>query len=182
MANWPAIGILTAAEVAVFLGATKGCFTAQARIDRERDSDIRAAVAGYEAGEVVPALAALIEQVESLRAPGEALVDTVNRADVDAMLREAVTASIRSRTPRERERALVHRYTALGVSLLVAHLAAPIALYNVLTEGYNLPNTAVLVASTSAVFTLGAAAAAASFVGLGERALTRAIRGGKDAA
>lgn len=182
MANWPAIAILSTAEAAVFFGATARSFTAQARLDRERDNDIRAAIAGYEAGEVVPALAALIEEVETLRAPGEALVDTLNRADVDIMLGEAVKASVRSRTPRARERALVHRYTGLAVSLLVAQLAAPVALYNVLTEGYNLPKTAVLIAATSAVFTLAAAVAAAILVVFGERALTRAIREGKDAA
>lgn len=166
----------------MFFGATARSFTAQARLDRERDGDIRAAVAGYEAGEVVPALAALIEQVDALRSPGEALVNTLSRADVDTMLGEAVTASIRSRTPRARERALVHRWTALGVCLLVAQLAAPIALYNVLTEGYNLPDTVVLIAATSAVFTIAAAVTAAILVALGELSLARAIREGKDAA
>lgn len=182
MANWPAIGILSAAEVAVFFAATARSFTAQARIDRERDNDIRAAVAGYESGEVVPALATLIEEVQALQAPGEALADTLNRADLDDMFGASVHASIRSQTPRERERALVHRYTGLGASLLIAQLAAPVALYNVLTEGYNLPDTVVLIAATSFVFTAGAAVAAAVLVALGELTLARAIREGKDAA
>lgn len=166
----------------MFFAATVRSLTAQARLDRERDNDIRAAVAGYEAGEVVPALAELIEEVERLRGDGETLVDTLNRADVDALFGAAVKASIRSQSPRDRERALVHRYTALGGFLLIAQLTAPVALYNVLTKGYNLPDTVVLAAAATFASTGIAALVAAILVAIGEIGLARSIRKGKDAA
>jgi hypothetical protein len=180
--NWAAIGIVAGAELTVLFAGTLRCFTARARLDRDRDSDIRGAIAGYEAGQVIPALAELVSNVIEVKGEDETLEEALGRADTGGAFDRAVDAAIRSRIPRNREKALIQRYTALGVSLVACHLAGPIALYSWLTAGYNLPRTAVTAAI--AIFAVGAAAVLllAVAVGLGEAALARAIREGKDAA
>jgi hypothetical protein len=183
MTSWPAIGIVAGAEVAVFLGPTIRSFTAQARIDRERDGDIRAAIAGYETGLVIPALADLVEEVNEVRREDESISDALNRAEGTARKFEAaVDASIRSQSPRTWERSLVHRHLGCGACLLAAQIAGPVALYNVVTDGYNLSQTIVIVATV--IFSIGVlgALALAILVVLGDNALTRAIREGRDAA
>ncbi|HZQ80746.1 MAG TPA: hypothetical protein VFB25_02085 [Gaiellaceae bacterium] len=180
--SWPAIGIVAAAEAAVFFGATVKAFNAESRIDRERDDDIRAAVAGYESGLVLPALTRLVEQVIEVRRPGESVEDALSREDVNRHFVAAVDASVRSRTPRERQAALVHRNNWLTICLVAMHVAGPLSLYNVLTGGYNLPHLVVVVAAV--VFCLGTTGAlvTATMVSMGERALAKAIGEGKDAA
>jgi hypothetical protein len=184
--NWAAIGIIAGAELTVLFAGTLRCFTARARLDRDRDSDIRGAIAGYEAGQVVPALAALVSNVNEVKADDvsieQTVEETLERADTAEAFQRAVDAAIMSRLPRARERTLIHRYTALGVCLIACHLAGPAALYNVLTAGYNLPSNAVIVATV--IFSIGAMGmlALAVLVGLGEARLARAIREGKDAA
>lgn len=180
--QWAPIGIVVAANVALFLGATVKAFTARARINRERDNDIRAAIAGYEAGEVIPALAAVVDEVDETRRAGESTADALFRADYGGLFSRAVEASIRSRSPRIRETALVHRYTTLGICLVAAHLTCFAALYNALTSGYNLPHTMVTVAFVVFAFALAGAVAAAILVARGENALARVIKDGKDAA
>jgi hypothetical protein len=173
---------VAAAEVAVFFGATVKAFNAESRIDKERDDDIRAAVAGYESGVVQPALTKLVEQVIEVRRPGESVADALSREDVNRHLVAAVDASVRSRTPRARQASLVHRNNWLAFCLVAVHVAAPIGLYNVLTGGYNLPHLVVVVAAV--MFCLGATGAlvAATMVRMGERALAKAVGEGKDAA
>jgi hypothetical protein len=173
---------VAAAEVAVFFGATVKALNAESRIDKERDDDIRAAVAGYESGLVQPALTRLVEQVIDVRRPGESVADALSREDVNRHFVAAVDASVRSRTPRARQVSLVHRNNWLALFLVTIQVAAPLALYNVLTGGYNLPQLAVVVAA--ALFCVGAtgALAAATMVRMGENALAKAIREGKDAA
>ena len=180
--NWAPIGIIIGAEIAVLLGATLRCFTARARLDQNRDSDIRGAVAGYEAGQVIPALADLVTNVLEVKAENETVEQALDRADTSEGFDRAVDAAIRSRLPRARERTLIHRYTALGICLIACHVSGPAALYNVLTAGYNLPPNAAIVAAV--VFSIGAigALALAVLVGFGEAGLARAIREGKDAA
>jgi hypothetical protein len=180
--NWPVIGIVAGAEVALLLGATVRCFSAKGRLDRERDSDIRSAIAGYETGKIIPALVDLVEAVIAVRRPDESTADALNRADTDAAFNAAVDASVKSRSPRAWEQRLVYRYTGLGASLVACHLAGPAALYNMLTDGYNLPRIAVIVAAV--IFSVGAMGALSltGLVGLGEAALASAIREGKDAA
>lgn len=183
MTAWPAIGIVAAVEVTVFFAATIRSFTARARIDRERDGDIRAAVAGYEAGLVIPALAELVSEVIDVRRDDESVAEALNRAEGSATkFQAAVRASIKSQSPRAKERALVHRYFGCGVCLLAAHIAGPIALFNIVTGGYNLPDTVVIVAAV--IFAIGVVGALilGVLVALGDSALTRVIREGKDAA
>jgi hypothetical protein len=183
MTTWPAIGIVAGAEIAVLLGPTARAFTAKARIDRERDGDIRAAIAGYEAGTLIPALADLVSEVIEVRRPEESIADALNRAEgTGRKFKAAVDASITSQSPRAKETALVHRYLGLGLCLVAAHISGPAALYNVVTSGYNVPHTAVVVATV--IFSLGIAGALVFGVltALGELALTRVIREGKDAA
>jgi hypothetical protein len=201
--NWTGIAIVAAAELTVLFAATVRCFTAKGRLDRERDGDIRSAIAGYEAGQVIPALTDVIVRAvsEAMRrrptladdlqtqsdpeaqAPfRNAVRDALATVDTDVDFGEAVDASIRSRTPRRMEKALVYRYTALGFFLIACHLAGPAALYNVLTGGYNLPDIAIIVATV--IFSLGVIGALvlAILVAVGDAALTKAIREGKDAA
>jgi hypothetical protein len=111
--------------VTVFLGATVKALNAESRLDRERDDDIRAAVAGYESGLVQPALARLVEEVIAVKRPGETVSDAMSRADVNSRFVAAVNASVRSQSPRAWQSALVHRYTRLGACLTVMHVAGP---------------------------------------------------------
>jgi hypothetical protein len=173
---------VVAAEVAVFLGGTVKAFNAKARIDRERDDDIRAAVAGYESGAVQPALARLVEEVIAVKGPQETVADAMSRADVNQHFVEAVDASVRSQSPRARQTALVHRYTVLGICLASMQVAGPVAIYDVVTGGYNLPHLTVVIAAV--VFCLGAVGSAltGTMVIMGENALASAIGEGKDAA
>jgi hypothetical protein len=182
MTNWPVIGIVAGAEIAVFFGATVRSFSAKGRLDRERDNDIRAAIAGYETGQIIPALVDLVESVIAVRGSGESTADALSRADTDAALNAAVDASVKSRSPRAWEQKLVSRYTALGISLVVCHIAAPVSLYNVLTDGYSLPQTAVIVAGV--IFVVGAIIALwlGALAAVGEATLAGVIREGKDAA
>ena len=183
MTAWPVIAIVVAAELAVFFGATVRSFTAQARIDRERDGDIRAAIAGYEAGLVIPALAELVGEVVEVRREDESIAEALNRAKGTATkFQAAVGASIQSQSPRAKERALAHRHLGCGLCLAAAQIAGPVAVYNIVTGGYNLPDTAVIVAAV--IFAIGAAGALilGILAALGDVALTRVIREGKDAA
>lgn len=167
----------------MFFGGTVRAFTAQARIDRERDSDIRAAIAGYETGEVIPALASIVSEVIEVKRDDETVADALNRAEgTNQKFAVAVVASIKSQSPRVKQRVLVHRYIALGAALLASQVAGPAALYNVMTGGYNLPRTVVIVATV--IFSLGiiGSGALAILVALGEAALAKVIREGKDAA
>ena len=182
MTSWPGLGILAGAEITVFFAATVKAFSAQARISREHDNDIRAAIAGYEAGRVIPALAKLVEDVAKTKRQDESFADALNRADVGELFGGAVEASVLSKLPRARETNLVHRYTALGGCLLGCQLAGPVALYNILTSGYNLSHTVVIVATVIFSFAFVGALALAVAVGLAERRLARVIREGKDAA
>jgi hypothetical protein len=201
--NWTGIAIVAAAELTVLFAATVRCFSAKGRLDRERDGDIRSAIAGYEAGHVIPALTDVIVRAvtetirrtatlaDDLHKPSDSdaaerfragITDALATADTDVNFQAAVDASIMSRTPRAMEKTLVYRYTTLGVFLVACHLAGPAALYNVLTSGYNLPHTAVIVATV--IFSLGLIGiiVLAILVATGEVALARAIREGKDAA
>jgi|SRR5581483_5548068 len=183
MTAWPAIGIIAGAEVAVFLGPTMRSFTAQARIDRERDADIRTAIAGYEAGLVIPALADLVEEVVEVRRDDEPIAEALARAEgMTKKFGAAVDASIKSRLPRDRERSLVKRHLACGVCLLAAQIAGPVAIYNSVTDGYNLSHTLVIVAAV--IFAIGVLCSLGLgiLVVHGGNALMRAIREGKDAA
>lgn len=173
---------MAGAEVAVLFAATVRCFSAKGRLDRERDGDIRAAIAGYETGKIIPALADLVDAVIAVRRVDESTADALTRADTDAAFNAAVDASVKSQSPRAWEQRLVYRYTALGTCLVACHVAGPAALYNMLTDGYNLPRTAVVVAAV--IFSVGAIGALAlgGLVALGEAALARVIREGKDAA
>lgn len=202
MTNWAAIGIVTAAELTVFFAATVRCFTAKSRLDRERDGDIRAAIAGYEAGQVIPVLTDLVARVIDVNRPDErivkaltegteegteeefnaAITEGLDRGDTDKTFNTAVDAAIKSRSPRAKERGLIHRYTGLGLCLVACHVSGPAALYNLLTGGYNLPRTAVIVAAV--IFAVGVIGAAlvAILVQRGESALSSVIREGKDAA
>lgn len=182
VATWPAIAIVAAAEVTVFLGATVRAFNAESRLDRERDDDIRAAVAGYESGLVQPALARLIEEVIAVKRPRETVSDAMSRADVNTHFVAAVDASVRSQSPRARQSALVHRYTRLGICLTFMHVAGPAAIYNVVTGGYNLPHLVVVIAAVVFCLATAAALVAVTMVRMGENALAKAIGEGKDAA
>ncbi len=183
MTIWPAIGIIAAAEIAVFFGPTIRSFTARTRIDRERDGDIRAAVAGYETGQVIPALAALVEEVIDVRRANESIIDALNRAESTAKkFAAAVSASIHSQSPRAKERTLVQRHIGCGVCLVAAQVAGPVAIYNSVTAGYNLPHNIVIIATVIfAIGTIGALVLGILVV-LGDIALMRAIREGRDAA
>src|SRR5690348_16579605 len=108
MTNWPVIGVIAGAEVAVLFGGTIRCFSAKGRLSRERDSDIRAAIAGFEAGRIIPALVALVEEVIAVRRDDEATADALNRADTDAAFNVAVAASVKSQSPRGLEHKLVY--------------------------------------------------------------------------
>jgi hypothetical protein len=157
-------------------------FNAESRLDRERDDDVRAAVAGYESGLVQPALARLIDEVIAVKRPSETVADAMSRADVNTHFVAAVAASVRSQSPRARQSVLVHRYTRLGTCLALMHVAGPVAIYNIVTTGYNLPHLVVAIAAVA--FGLGTAGAlvTATMVRMGEIALARAIGEGKDAA
>src|SRR5712692_6120278 len=134
MTVWPAIAIVAAAEVTVFFAATVRAFTARARIDRERDGDIRAAIAGYEVGKVIPALTDLVGEVIDVRREGESIAEALNRAEgTDRKFAAAVSASIESQSPRARERALVQRHLGCGICLVAGQVAGPVALYNTVT-------------------------------------------------
>jgi hypothetical protein len=168
--------------VAVFLGATVKAFTAESRLDRERDDDIRAAVAGYESGLVQPALVRLVDEVIAVKRPKESVADAMSRADVNTHFVAAVAASVQSQSPRARQSTLVHRYTRLGVCLAIMQVAGPVAIYNIVTGGYNLPHLAVVIAAVLFGLVTVGALVAATMVRMGENALAKAIAGGKDAA
>jgi hypothetical protein len=183
MTVWPAIAIVAAAEVTVFFAATVRAFSARARIDRERDGDIRAAIAGYEAGQVIPALADLVGEVIAVRREDEPIAEALNRSEsTNEKFAAAVSASIRSQSPRARERGLVQRHLGCGVCLVAAQVAGPVALYNSVTGGYDLSHTIVTVAIV--IFSIGALGALAFgiLVARADNALMRVIREGKDAA
>jgi hypothetical protein len=166
----------------VFLGATVKAFNAESRLDRERDDDIRAAVAGYESGLVQPALSRLVEEVIAVKRPGESVADAMSRADVNTHFVAAVDASVRSQSPRAWQSALVHRYTSLGICLAFMHVAGPVAIYNVVTGGYNLPHLVVVIAAVVFCLATAGALVAATMVRVGENALAKTIAEGKDAA
>jgi hypothetical protein len=168
--------------VTVFLGATVKAFTAESRLDRERDDDIRAAVAGYESGLVQPALARLVEEVIEVKRTRETVADAMSRADVNTHFVAAVVASVRSQSPRARQSALVHRYSRLGICLAFMQVAGPVAIYNVVTGGYNLPHLVVVIAAVVFCLATAAALVAGTMVRMGENALAKAIGEGKDAA
>ena len=182
MTAWPAIGIVAAIELAVTLGPTLRSFSAQDRIDRERDDDIRAAIAGYEAGLVIPALADLVSEVDDIRGEGEPISEALSRAEAARKFEAAVQASIKSQSPRTKERSLVHRHLACGVCLVTAQIAGPVALYSTVTDGYNVSHTLVVVATVIfAIAALGALLLGILVV-LGQNALMRVIREGRSVA
>ncbi|MGH7867485.1 MAG: hypothetical protein ACREP9_07605 [Candidatus Dormibacteraceae bacterium] len=114
--------------MALLLGVTVRSIAAGPRIHKEWDDEIRTAVAGYEAGEVVPALDNLVSEILALRRPDEPIGDALLRGDVSAPFREAVEAAIESRGPQEAQRACIRRSYLLGYSLLCAQLAWPFAI------------------------------------------------------
>lgn len=180
--NLPATGILLAAELSVLLGATVRAFNAEARIEQERDGDIREAIAGYESGRVIPALAVLFERVEAQRSAAETMTDALVRSDVSVALDEVVSAGSLARRPRLLERRLVARWTALGWALAGIHVSAPLAFYSVLigTEPGSFTWTVVGRAGLgTAIF---AAVLAAVLLRIANRSLSRAIREGRNAA
>jgi hypothetical protein len=182
MTAWTPIAIVSAIEVGVTLGPTFRAFSAQDRIDRERDDDIRTAIAGYEAGLVIPALADLVSEINDVRREDEPISEALARAEAARKLGPAVDASIRSQSPRARQRTLVHRHLACGACLVTAQVAGPVALYSTVTDGYNLPHNLVIVATVIfAIAALGALLVGILVV-LGQNALMRAIRDGRDAA
>jgi hypothetical protein len=167
---------------ATLSGLTWASFNAESRLEKDRDRDVREATAGYQSGRVIPALATLIEEVMALRRDDEELRDTLARADTSLGLSDVVTASTASSAPRDLEGRLVKAWTTTGVACLVVQLSGPVLLLNHIANRDLLSDTlqtAALVTFIAAIAILGTALV---FVRQLSRALTRAIRSGKDAA
>ena len=156
-------------------------FTAEARLAQDHDDPIRDAVAGYGAGEVVPAVAALLDAVLSVRRIDESITDALERADISRQLDDVVVAAARSRSPREIESRLIKGWTALGIASVTVQVAGVVFLLNEMAQRDLLASTertiALVVLSGSAAVFL----AATGIVRQLQRSLARAIRAGKDA-
>jgi hypothetical protein len=157
-------------------------FNAEARSQKDRDSDIRDAEAGYDSGKVVPAAARLVEAVLAVRRPDEPIDQALHRADTSRPLRDVVDAATALASPREIEGRLLKAWTSVGVSTVTAQLAGPVLLYNEIFDSNLMSDSTQTIAG---VVLSGAAAilvVSIVFVRQFSRALSRAIRAGKDAA
>jgi len=111
-------------------GLSWTAFNAEARSEKDRDSDIRDAMAGYDSGKVVPAVAQLIETVLAVRRPDEPIQNALDRADTSGPLKEVVAAATVLGSPREIEERLLKTWTSVGASTVGVQLSGPVVLFN----------------------------------------------------
>ena len=160
---------------------TWAAFNAESRVDKDRGADIRDATAGYSSGEVVPALARLMEDVLAVRRAGEDLRDALIRADTSSALDAVVEAAARSKSPRELGARLVRVWTLAGVANLVVQVSGPLLLLNEIVDEHVLSRTIVTASGISLIAGLAILAVALVLVRQLAVALTRATQAGKDA-
>lgn len=182
MANGPAIGILSAAELAVILGPVVQAFTAEARLTRDRGDAVRQATAGFESGRVIPAVAELFREVEERRTEIGTLEDALSRGDLSLNLSNVLEAGAAAGRPSRLLRRTIQGWTVLAWSLIASLGLAWVALWSLLAErevgpAIIAPASRFALAGGLAV-SLGAAFAVRNF----NRSLERSIREGRDAA
>lgn len=174
--------LTTIAVEATLTGLSWAGFNAEARSQKDRDSDIRDAEAGYDSGKVVPAAARLVEAVLAVRRPDEPIDQALHRADTSRPLRDVVDAATALASSREIEGRLLKAWTSVGVSTVIVQLAGPVLLYNEIFDSNLISNSTQTIAGV--VLSGAAAILVVSIVLVRQfsRALSRAIRAGKDAA
>jgi hypothetical protein len=171
---------LVAAEFTLSL-LTWSAFNAESRIEKDRDRDIRDAMAGYSSGRVIPALADLIDNVLDVRRPDESIRDALTRHDTSAALDQVVEAAATSKSPRTLESSLVRMWTCTGCSNVVVQVAAPLLLLNAILNDDVLSRTLQTVSGVALVAGMTITIVSLIAVRQLSQALTRATRAGKDA-
>lgn len=177
-----ALLLSTIAAEATLSALTWAAFNAEARLQKDRDTDVRDAIAGYDSGRVVPALATLIEAVLAVRRPEEPIRDALDRADISGPLDAMKDAAAASRSPREIESRAVRIWNVAGSSCVGVQLSAPILLTNAIAGEDVMSQTVQTIAGIVLSGSTAILVVAMIFVRQLTRALTRAIRDGKDAA
>lgn len=157
-------------------------FNAEARIQKDRDKDIRDASAGFESGKIVPAAAALIEAVLSVRRRGEPVRDALERADTSAELDALVTSATARGGLRDYESRLVRAWTVVGGATLGLQITGLALMINPIADQDLLSGTVTTIAIVGVSAASAVLVAALILVRYFNRLLTRAIRDGKDAA
>ena len=162
---------------------TWAAFNAESRSQKDRDSDIRDAEAGYRAGAVIPAVARMIGEVLDVRrSDDEPIQRALDRADTSEALAEVVAAATANSSPRQIEERLVRAWTVTGGATLVAQAAGPVLLFNAIANEDILSDTVQTVAGVLLSGAVAVLVVGVIVVRQLTRALSRAIRAGKDAA
>jgi hypothetical protein len=168
---------------ATLSGLAWTAFNAEARSQKDRDSDIRDAQAGYDSGLVIPAVAHLIEAVLQVRRSDDEPIQTaLDRADTSRDLREVVTAATAASSPRQIEERLIRAWTFVGGATISVQLCGPVLLLNHIADKDLTSNTIQTIAGVGLSGGVAVLVVAMVVVRQLARSLTRAIRAGKDAA
>lgn len=164
-------------------GLTWRGFNAESRLERDRDSDIRDAEAGYESGRVLLAVTNLIEAVlANRRHEGESVRDALDRSDASGQLQEVIDAAALRAKPRDIEERLVRIWTVVAIATLSVQLSGPIMLLNATAGRDLLSDTVQTVAGVVMIASIAILAVTLCACRQLDRALSRSIRSGKDAA